>query len=272
MPLLRQVMNIFSGIFKLVKNLPQKPAIILCQTIVIIYLLFKKNYRAEIKANYQKIFGSYPKRFWLNQGRRIGKNLALMLHLAKTDKVLDKTHIYGENILCRLMKNNQKAVIVAFHYGVWELLPQIFQKLGYETWISIGAQRNRNLTNEISKVRNQNGVKTVTTVKEMKEILESNSSSNQKQLLGFVLDNTSKTHGIRLDEPWTGFRILRTPFILAKLANLPVLSMFCYQQNDQTVVDIDEIRKPQEVGARLKSYIEKNPAEWIFWGKNEKNN
>ena len=265
-------MNITSGIFKLVKNLPQKPAIILCQVIVLIYLLIKKNYQVEIKVNYQKIFGFYQKGFWIKQGRRIGKNLALMLHIAKTDKILDKTQIYGENILCRLMENNQKAVIVSFHYGFWELLPQIFQKLGYEISISTGVQRDRNLAYEINKVRNQNGVKTVATIKEMKEILQSNGSSNRKQLLGFVLDNTSKTRGINLNEPWTGFTVLRTPFVLAKSAKTPVLSIFCYQQNDKTIVDIDEIHQPQEVGTRLRSYIEKNPAEWIFWGKIEKNN
>jgi lauroyl/myristoyl acyltransferase len=272
MPLSRQAMNITSGIFKLVKILPQKPAIILCQAIVLSYLFIKKNYQAEIKVNYQKIFGFYQRGFWIKQGRRIGKNLALMLHIAKTDKILDKTQIYGENILCRLMENNQKAVIVSFHYGIWELLPQIFQKLGYETSISIGAQRDRNLAYEINKVRNQNGVKTVVTVKEMKEILQSNGSSNRKQLLGFVLDNTSKTRGISLNEPWTGFAVIRTPFILAKWAKTPVLSMFCYKQNDKTIVDIDEIHHPQEVGTRLRSYIEKNPAEWIFWGKIEKTN
>lgn len=260
-------MNITSGLFKLAKNLPQKQAIILCQFIVISYLLFRKNYRAEIKANYQKIFGIYQNRFWLQQSRRIGKNLALMLHSAKNDKILDKTQIYGENILCRLTENNQKAIIVSFHYGLWELLPQIFQKLGYEISISISAQRDRNLAYEINKVRNRNGVKTVSTVRAMKEILQSNGSPKRKQLLGFVLDNTSKTRGINLNEPWTGFTVLRTPFILAKMAKTSVLSMFCYRQNDKTVVDIDEIHHPREVGTRLHSYIEKNPAEWIFWGK-----
>ena len=66
-------MNITSGIFKLVKILPQKPAIILCQFFVLIYLLIKKNYRAEIKANYQRIFGFYQNGFWIRQSEALGE-------------------------------------------------------------------------------------------------------------------------------------------------------------------------------------------------------
>ena len=265
-------MNITSGIFKLAKTLPQKPAIILCQSVVLIYLLIKKNYRTEIKTNYQKIFGFYQKGFWFRQSRRLGKNLSLMLQISKSKKILDKTQIYGENILCNLTENNRKAVIVSFHYGLWEFLPQIFQKLGYEISISIGTQRNQNLAYQLYEFRNRNGVKIVETISEMRDTLKSNVSSNRKKLLGFVLDNTNKTRGLSLNKPWTGFTVLRTPFILAKSTKTPILAMFCYIQNNNIVVDIDEINNPQEMGNLLWSYIEKNPEEWVFWGKNEKEN
>jgi len=265
-------MSITSAIFRLAKNLPQKPAIILCQFIFFSYLLTRKNYRNEIAINYQKIFGFYQKGFWLRQSQRLGKNLGLMLQIGKSNKILDKTVIYGENILCKVMESNQSAVVVSFHYGLWEYLPQIFQKLGYDTNIGIGVQHDKSLAEEFDKLRNYNEVKTLKTVSEMKNILNVNNSSNRKKLLGFVLDNTNKTRCINLNEPWKGFSVLRTPFVLAKSARVPILSMYCYSQDGRIIVDIQEVKSSIELGNQLYCYIRKNPAEWLFWGKNDSKN
>ncbi len=268
-------MSITSVIFKLAKNLPAKPAIIFCQLSVFSYLLTKKNYREEIKINYQKIFGNYQNGFWIKQSRRLGRNLGLMLQIGKNNKTLDKAVIYGENILCKKMVSNQNAVVVSFHYGLWEYLPQIFKKLGYETNIGVGIQNDKNLATEFDNLRKHNGVKILNKISEMKNCFKQSTyhvANLQKRLLGFVLDNTSKTQGIWLNEPWEGFSILRTPFVLAKLGNIPIFSMFCYNQNDKIIVDVEEVNDTNELGARLKSYIKQNPEEWVFWGKNESKN
>lgn len=268
-------MSITSTIFRLAKNLPAKPAVIFCQFIIFGYLVIKKIYRDEIKINYQKIFGVYPKGFWVKQSQRIGRNLGLMLQIGKNNKTLDKTVIYGENIMCKVMGSNQNAIIVSFHYGLWEYLPQIFQKLGYETHIGIGVQPDKNLANEFDKLRNNNGIKTLNTVSEMKNCLKQTTgqaSSLRKRLLGFVLDNTSKTQGLFLDKPWSRFSVLRTPFVLAKSTGAPIISMFCYEQDDRIIVDIQEVRSSIELGNQLLNYIRKNPAEWLFWGKNGSKN
>ena len=236
------------------------------------YLLIQKKYRAEINTNYSKIFGFYPRGFWFEQSLKIGKNFGLMSQIGKNEKILDKTQFYGENNLSKVMKSNQSAIVVSFHYGLWEYLPQIFKKLGYETYIGIGEQRDRNLAVELNKLRNNNGVKTIKTISDMKSILKNDNLGKPKKLLGFVLDNTSKTRSLMIDEPWQGFSILRTPFVLAKSENVPMLSMFCYQKQDKIIIDIDEVKYQCEIGNRLQSYLKKNPADWIFWGKNENQN
>ena len=265
-------MSIFSAILKLAENLPEKSAVIFCQIIVLIYLSCQKKYRAEINSNHTKIFGFYPRLFWLKQSLKIGENLGLMSQIGKNKKILDKTQFYGENILSKVMKSNQSAIVVSFHYGLWEYLPQIFKKLGYDTYIGIEEQRDQNLAIELNKLRNSNGVKVIKTISNMKNVLKSNNSEKPKQLLGFVLDNTSKNRSIRIDEPWQGFSILRTPFVLAKSARVPMLSMFCYHKNAKIIVDIDEVKNQSELGNRLQSYLKKNPEDWIFWGKYENRN
>lgn len=257
-------MNIITIIFKLAKKLPGKLSIIFCQIILLIYLFWHKTYRQEINLNYQRIF-KRKRRFWLRQALKLGHNLALTLQFGKNKKTLDKIEIYGENILCDLLKEKQKAIVVTFHYGLWELLPQIFQKLGYETYISVGEKRNR-FFDELNKFRSQNGVKIVKTVAEMRTALSK--SLTRPRLLGFVLDNTSKTRGFKLFSPhWHNFSVLRTPFILAKSFKLPILAMFCFHQKNRLVVAIHAVRNSQALGNQLLSYIKSKPEEWIFWGK-----
>jgi lauroyl/myristoyl acyltransferase len=268
-------MSITSFIFRLAKKLPAKPAVIFCQFIVFGYLMIRKIYRDEIKINYQKIFNDYQKGFWVKQSQRIGRNLGLMLQIGKNNKSLDKTVIYGENIMCKVMGSNQNAIVVSFHYGLWEYLPQIFQKLGFETHIGIGIQPDKNLAIEFDNLRKNNGVKILNTVSQMKNCLKQSTgqtSSLRKKLLGFVLDNTSKTQGLMLDKPWSGFSVLRTPFVLTKSTGVPILSMFCYGQDDRIIVDIQEVKSRVELGNQLHYYIRKNPAEWLFWGKNDSKN
>jgi hypothetical protein len=45
--------------------------------------------------------------------------------------------------------------------------------------------------------------------------------------------------------------------------------MFCYNQSNKVVVDVEEVNNPIELGERLQTYIKKYPEEWIFWGKSE---
>ena len=200
----------------------------------------------------------------------MGNNFGVMVKMGEVNKkILDKTLIYGENILY----NYKKAIIVSFHYGLWELLPQIFQRLGYKTYIAASVQADKSLESELFRYRSQNGVKLIKTISEMKHCLKQSPpwADGAKQakgiLLGFVLDNTRKTKRLCLSEPYPNFFILRTPFVLAKLAKVPILSMFCYQRNNQIVVDIDEVKSPAMLGKRLRNYLKRSPEDWIFWGK-----
>ena len=264
-------MSITSAIFKLANKLPQNQATILSQLTALFFLFLKKNYRNEIKTNYQKIFGFYEPGFWLKQSRQLGRNLGLMLQIGKNKKILDKIEICRENILCDIMEVNKAAVVVSFHYGPWELLAQVFQKRGYQSYILVEAQRDQDLNVALERLRNRNGVKTVEKISEVKKIIsnQSNQRSARRELFGFLLDNTSKTRGLCINQPWPGFSILRTPFVLAKYKKLPILSMFCYNKNGNVIIDIDKVENPLHLGERLRSYIKQHPEEWIFWGKNE---
>ncbi len=262
-------MNIKSVFFKLVKKLPLNLAIFLCRFIIFSYLLWRKDYRTEIKINYQKVFSNLKngKWFWLKLSKRLGENFGVMLKMMDNKKILDKIAISGENILNSIFENSESAVVVSFHYGLWELLPQIFKRMGYETYIAISRQKDKDWDEELRKLRSQNGVGLMETIAEMKRILKSNGTNNRKRLLGFVLDNKRLTRGLCLNEPWRNFFILRTPFVLAQSEKVPLLGMFCYKKANRIVIDIAEVKNPKAIGERLRHFITQQPEDWIFWGK-----
>jgi hypothetical protein len=89
------------------------------------------------------------------------------------------------------------------------------------------------------------------------------------ELVGFVLDNTSQTRRLDCDELLPGFRVLRTPFTLARAEQARLVPMFIYGDRNRLCVEIQNpVGSEHEFGRRARELIRSRAEDWVFWGKN----
>jgi lauroyl/myristoyl acyltransferase len=232
--------------------------------LVLVYLAASPESRQEIGRNYRRVFGCNGRRFWLKQAWRLGGNLALMSRIGQRslDKWLDRTRFSGDNILEQIMLRERKAIVLSLHYGLWELLPQVFARRGYQACVGLGGQFDREFGNSLLQLRAGHGVRMTESIAEMRR------AARAGQLVGFALDNTSRTRGVECDTIWPGFRLLRTPFALARAERAVLVPMFMFQDGDHPRVEICEpVASAREFGTQARRMIEARPEDWLFWGK-----
>ncbi len=243
--------------FSWLRALPLFLRIPLAQTFFVGIMLFLKKYRQETGINYQRLTGKKPTGFWVKNAAELGKNCALMLEIGKRadKKILDRVEIKGENILMQAYKQGRGVVVVSLHFGPWEFLPPFFARKGYSVAVAAQPQRDVWLDDQLQKIRSSQPVIVTNRVSEMKEALRNGS------LLGFLIDNSSKTRRIAADWVLPDFKVLRTPFALAAAMHAPILPMVVYKHGLRPVVEIGE-----DLGL-LKNALTRYPKEWVFFGK-----
>lgn len=254
-------------IISLLNVLPLSIAILVCQFITVTYLALKPNYRNEIEYNYKKVFRQTKKYFWIKNGLAVGKNLAMMVKYKNKD--LDRVEIEGENIMKDIMKKNS-CIAVSFHCGLWELLPQVFARRGYNIFLNVQEQRNSRLNRYLENWRSKNGVKLINNLKMLRDaiILKLHTSS----LIGFVLDNTHYAEfNNNSDFP---FPLLTVPFIIAKRYSLPIVPIFNFTHENKVKALVGSVCYPasndnleQNIIEQFLSILKKYPEQWVFWGK-----
>jgi hypothetical protein len=127
----------------------------------------------------------------------------------------------------------------------------------------------------------------------LKSVTEMRQALRARALLGFVVDNTSRTRGMACDTIWPGFSVLRTPFVLAQTERAVLVPMFMYQDEDLTtktprhqgpgtknqeprtrnqrvalrVRICEPVASAEEFGRTARAMIAERPEDWVFWGK-----
>jgi lauroyl/myristoyl acyltransferase len=259
-------MSIPAAGLRLVRALPFWLACATSRFLVITYLLLNPRARHEIARNHARLFGRTDPGFWFRHAVRLGGNIALMAKTGQPalDNQLDNALIDGQNILERIMLGNSKAVVLSLHYGVWELLPHVFARKGYPVCVGMGSQQDIQLGRELGQLRTGQRVTFTNRVAEMRQALE------QKALVGFALDNTRASRGVRCDALWPGFSLLRTPFALAQAERAVLVPMLIRKAGPRLSVKVGEpVKTPDEFGAWARQEILAYPEEWVFWGKRE---
>jgi len=259
-------MSIPAAGLRLVRALPFRLACAASRFLVITYLLFNPRARREIGQNHKRIFGRSDPGFWFRHAVRLGENIALMASVGQAglDNELDNALIDGQNILERIMLGNAKVVVLSLHYGVWELLPHVFARRGYPVCVGMGSQQDVQLGRELGQLRSGQRVTFASQVSEMHRAL------TEKALVGFALDNTRASRGVRCDALWSGFSLLRTPFALAEAEGATLVPMLMRKTGPRLTVKIGEpVKTPDEFGAWARQEILAHPEEWVFWGKRE---
>jgi lauroyl/myristoyl acyltransferase len=259
-------MSIAAAGLGLVRALPVSLAVAAARLQLLAFLLVSSRTRAEVRLNSIRVLGGggasrgLPARLcW-----RLGHNLALMAHgSAQTGHdLLDNAEIRGENILERIMLGGCRVVVLSMHFGLWEYLPWLFARLGHEVTVGQGDVRDVALRRLVKQVRSNHHV-TMTD-----SLLKLRLSVRNRRLVGFVLDNTSRTRRLVCDALGLGMKLLRTPFVLARLERAVLVPILAAEQDGRLRVEIHEpVRSVREFGLLVRRKIRERPEEWVFWGK-----
>lgn len=270
-------MALFIAVLILVRILPTEPGVFLVRLFTLFYLAVRPDYRREINTNYRLIFGCSRRWFWVRNGWRVGRNLALMVKIGTkvADKLVDRGQIYWENrIESRVIRKKEPSFMASFHFGLWELLPQLFVRRWGNVAVLVSEQRNRMVNFFLQRWRRSNKVSLVF---QIKYLLRQRSKTG---ITGFMLDNTSQGQQFLVELPGAvegrrlRFWLPTAPFQIARYwANRRggkekgVVPVFGYLWRGRFVVRVfpagDEINALQA----LLTMVRKMPEEWIFWGK-----
>jgi len=246
-----------------VRALPAEPAAALARLLVLAYLLLRPDYRAEIRANFQVVCGHDAPRFWVRNGWRVGRNLAMMARVGtrQTDAIIDRAMVYADNGIRRFLERNVHTAMVCFHYGLWELLPKVFARRGLDVGVAAARQRDRRLAAALSRLRR------LDSVEEAADPVALARRMRRPGLTGFMLDNTgrgrqewSEAGGVCMRLPVTGFR-------LAARAGAKVALIAGFIEQGRLRVHISSAPNEAAALARFVEIVRRRPEEWVFWGK-----
>lgn len=243
-----------------VRALPASAAVVVARLLVLSYLALRPDYRAEIRRNYRLIAGRDRPWFWLRNGWRIGRNLALMARVGTRmgDGFVDSARVCGENLTTRPLEQELHRVMVSFHFGAWEYLPQVFARLGWRVTLAVGSQRDVALRRRVDRLRRVPGV---TLARSLRDV-----AGRHPGITGFVLDNTSQGHQESVRVEGLALRVPVLPFRLAE-SSVGVVPAFCRFERGRLVIDVGRPGGREECVRALVAAVRANPEEWVFWAK-----
>jgi lauroyl/myristoyl acyltransferase len=256
-------MSLPGAALALVRALPDSPAALLSRTIVLLYLALRPDYRREIRRNLRIVTGKDSRWFWIRNGWRLGLNLALMAKLGRStgDALIDRAVVCGENLTDHQLERELHAAMASFHFGLWEYLPQVFNRSGRRVRLAVGEQRDPAFGVQVSALRRSRGVSLANGIRQAIRTGEGPS------ITGFMLDNTSQgaqtwaeCDGVKVRLPNIGFRLaVRKGGRLAPA--FARLSRGCMR------VDVYPAGDEQAAVCALLEQVRQHPEEWVWWGK-----
>ena len=256
-------MSLPGAALALVRALPDSPAVLLSRTIVLLYLALRPDYRREIRRNLRIIMGKDSRWFWVRNGWRLGRNLALMAKIGGRtgDAFIDSAMVCGENLSRQSLERELHVAMASFHFGLWEYLPQVFSRNGCRVVLAVGEQRDQGLGRQLSALRRSGGVSMA------KGIRQAIKAGDGPSITGFMLDNTSQgtqtwteCDGVKVRLPDVGFR-------LAARKGGRLAPAFARLDRGHVRVDAYPAGDEQAAARALLDQVRQHPEEWVWWGK-----
>jgi lauroyl/myristoyl acyltransferase len=228
-----------------------------------LYLALRPDYRREIRRNLRIIMGKDSRWFWVRNGWRLGRNLALMAKVGGRTgyAIIDRAMVCGENLTRQSLERELHVAMASFHFGLWEYLPQVFSRNGYRVTLAVGEQRDPGLGRQISALRRSGGVNMA------RGIRQAIKAGNGPSITGFMLDNTSQgtqtwaeCDGVKVRLPDIGFR-------LAARKGGRLAPAFARLDRGRMRVDVYPAGDERAAVCALLDQVRRHPEEWVWWGK-----
>lgn len=193
--------------------------------------------------------------YWFNRQRRkylrerIGKKALFNLYrVSRNISFMVKTNVspqIGGNLA--LFKNG--GILYSFHFGVWELMPQMLSKLGYRLGIITNRYETdnkgffaRRLDNLLYRRRSRKGVK----VFYKEDIIKIVRFIKNGGLIGMLVDGN------------TFYAKYKKAERLAQLCGVPLVPFALYQENDKVIL---------EINCNLENIVGQRPYDYLWFYK-----
>ncbi len=240
------------------RTMPIELSIILTRMLIHLYLFSSKKAREQLFLVREKLTDlTYTNKAFVNQ---LAVNLCLMMRMGTAlSKKLGKTaKIEGIGNLERVKQSQTSAVVVTYHFGPWELLPEVFTIRGYKVAVLAGVQKMKIFGKSLGALRKRCGMQIVRSFDEAAAILNTGSF-----LAGF-LDKTRRSKELLLDVPFKGYKSSKIPLLVAKRNKKAVLPVVCRFINHKLVVSIGKAN--ENLSGFFTPFFKQNPNQWLLWG------
>ncbi len=247
----------------LVRALPASPSLFLSRFFVLCYLLFRADYRGEIRRNYRLVCGHDCRWFWVRNAWCLGRNLHLMALIGtrRGQQVIDKAVVCGDNHWWPQLEQELHAVMASFHFGAWEFLPRITARSRVSVSLGVGTQRDPRLGRQLRKTRAKGGVRVGRGLSSIRRSME------QPGVTGFMLDNTSRGRRTVVTVDDVRFAVPSLPFRMARSRGTGLVPAFCRFGRGRLRVCVYPPGDEEGAVRALLREVRAHPEEWVFWAK-----
>ncbi|MEO0073488.1 MAG: hypothetical protein ABIK43_02345 [candidate division WOR-3 bacterium] len=257
-------MSVLGFALLFVRVLPAELAVTLARCLVILYLLFRRDYRREITRNLLILCNRKDSFFWIRNGWNVGRNLALMAGIGtrRCDQLIDRAEVRCDNSTRCLLEQELQIAMFSCHFGLWEFLPLVFARAGYTIGVLTGKQGDRTLSQVVPRLRGQRNIRLLSHYDDVWRCLRGCT------IIGFLVDNTRRggqswisVDGLHIRVPQVGFR-------LAKQNQMFMVPVWGFLERGRLRVCVGRSGEGTDVVAQLLDQVRRRPQEWILWGKN----
>lgn len=193
--------------------------------------------------------------------KRISSNLALMAKIGTsfTRTISENADVEGEKHIIDLKNNSASGIVGLFHYGPWELLPEIFSQKGYRIGAITGSQRMKLFDRYLASMRRRAGLY------EIRDLASASRHLRQGTFVAIFFDKTRRAKGIKFGFPYPGYEVSVLPQLFSKRTGKSFLPVACGFKNKRIWVKIGS--PGADPGYFFEPFFRNNLSEWLVWGE-----
>lgn len=152
------------------------------------------------------------------------------------DEFLSQVTIEGAEFLSAARKAGHGAVIVASHFGSWEMGGAAMPALGFPTSFVVGEQSNARVDEVTNDLRRAQGSGIITRASALKKVL---TALRRNELVGLLADQDARKGGIVVDFLGRPASTVRGPALFAIRARCPIIPLTVHREGKRHRVVFD---------------------------------
>ena len=184
----------------------------------------------------------------------------------------DFVKIKGKNHLEEAKKQFGSFIILAAHFGNWEIIGYELSAMGYPLHVVARPQAVNQMTQLINSFREKRGEKVI----KGNNIIESLKLIKKKKVVGLLSDLNAREWGYQVKFFSKTASFYNAPVILSQRGKVPLIPAFAYRQPDGShIVEFEKpivFKKNQTMPQKVRTYVERyenafrrQPEQWCWF-------